>query len=306
MKKTIFFFVLSLMGISQAVAQEYEYVPFVREGVKWVYFYNNDFASNVFDMPEGIQYYSFEMEGVVLINDKLYKPVKLTHYFDSGGRDKEMEDFIPVYLREEDKVVYAIHPDGIQHPKCPVAIDRYIGYPSQGLPLTTSSEEFILYDFNDPKAFYDTFFEVKNISCEFEGLGPYVEYLNADTMIIGNHRSKCHHLKSLYDIDNKIIEGIGYDGTAGMPLFYFEIFIAGLGVKYYLSHVIEDGEIIYKSINYNPDIQVAIDEVDADKTRLSLDPRYYDLMGRVVGTEVPTTPGIYIHQGKKICVSRMP
>lgn len=281
---------------------EYNYVPFVREGVKWVYFYNNDFASNVFDMPEDIQYYSFEMKGDVLINDKHYKPVILTHYFDRGGIDKELEDFIPVYLREEDKLVYAIHPDGIQHPKCPVGIDQYIGYPAQGMPLTTSSEEFVLYDFNDPKAFYDTFFEAKNISFELEGLGPYVEYLNVDTIMVGNHRSKCHHLKSQYVIDNKIIEGIGYDGRAGMPLFYFEQFTAGLGVEYYLSHVIEDGEIIYKSIYYNPDIQVAIDEVEADKAWCPLDPCYYDLMGHCMGTEVPTTPGIYIHQGKKIMV----
>ena len=36
MKKTILFTMLALLGMIQAAAQEYEYVPFVREGVKWV------------------------------------------------------------------------------------------------------------------------------------------------------------------------------------------------------------------------------------------------------------------------------
>ena len=36
------------------------------------------------------------------------------------------------------------------------------------------------------------------------------------------------------------------------------------------------------------------------------DGNYYDLTGRCMGTEVPTTPGIYIHNGNKICVSQMP
>ncbi len=30
------------------------------------------------------------------------------------------------------------------------------------------------------------------------------------------------------------------------------------------------------------------------------------MMGQPVGKDIPTMPGIYIHQGKKICVSRMP
>ena len=36
MKKTLLLTLLALLGMTQAVAQEYEYVPFVREGVKWL------------------------------------------------------------------------------------------------------------------------------------------------------------------------------------------------------------------------------------------------------------------------------
>ena len=35
--KKIVIALIALLGMSQAAAQEYEYVPFVREGVKWFY-----------------------------------------------------------------------------------------------------------------------------------------------------------------------------------------------------------------------------------------------------------------------------
>ena len=234
-----------------AQEQEYEYVPFVREGVKWVYYYYNDLATEALDMPEGTQYLAFEMKGDVEIGGKHYKPVVLTYYYGENGLDKEVEDFVPIYLREEDKVVYAIHADGIQHPQCPAGIYQYISFPNQGLPITASTEEFVLYDFNEPKMFYDTFFEEDNYFLELAGYGSLVEYVKTDTILLGNNRqSKCHHFDYILSDVDKIIEGVGYDGNAGMPLFYFERFITGFQVYYYLSHVIEDGQIIYKSVNY--------------------------------------------------------
>ena len=232
----------------------YEYVPFVREGVKWVYYYLNDFSENVLNMPEGFQYYSFEMGEDVLIGEKYYKPVYLTHYLDKNGTATEVEDFIPIYLREENKVVYAIHPDGIQYPQCPVGIYQLIGWPYNGLPITTTNDEFVLYDFNDPKCFYDTYFDYINTICESEGLGPYIEYEKMEIVPLGNHQSKCYYFNTLESHVNKIIEGVGFDGNYGMPLFYFERLITGFQVQYYLSHVIEDGEIIFKGIHYHPDV----------------------------------------------------
>jgi hypothetical protein len=41
MRKKLLFTLLALLGMTQAVAQEYEYVPFVREGVKWHYSYKD-------------------------------------------------------------------------------------------------------------------------------------------------------------------------------------------------------------------------------------------------------------------------
>ncbi len=281
----------------QPEQDDYEYVPFVREGVKWVYYYDNPFTPDVLDMDSYIQYYSFEMKGDVEIGGKHYKQVSLTHYF--GDNTKEVEDFVPVYLREENKVVYAIHPDGREYPQCPVGISRLI---DRDYSPNTSNDEFILYDFNDPNALYDSI----NIYGEFP---IWITYQYTDTITFGNHHTRCHHYKTAFGSSGKVIEGIGYDGFGGgMPLCYFncrKLKLLPL-VEYYLSHVIEDGEIIYKGLFYDPQIRVGINETMADRTRRNLDPQYYNLMGQPVGKDVPTTPGIYIHQGKKICVSRTP
>ena len=51
MKKIILYTLLMLFGATQALANDYEYVPFVREGVKWVYDYDydghEDFAASI-------------------------------------------------------------------------------------------------------------------------------------------------------------------------------------------------------------------------------------------------------------------
>ena len=69
-----------------------------------------------------------------------------------------------------------------------------------------------------------------------------------------------------------------------------------------LSHVVRDGQIIYKGMRYRDGATDGIDEVVTDMTNRVLDPNYYNLMGQPVGKYLPTTPGIYIHQGKKIIV----
>ena len=69
-----------------------------------------------------------------------------------------------------------------------------------------------------------------------------------------------------------------------------------------LSHVMKDGKIIYKGMRYSQDSMTGIDEVVADKGQRAYDGTYYNLMGQPVGKEVPTTPGIYIHNGNKIIV----
>ena len=258
MKKTFVLVLLALLGMTQLVAQEnYEYVPFVREGVKWVYWYKNDFTYSVLNMPSSLNYWTFEMKGDTVIAGKHYKPVHL-NYMDYNKEEAE-QDFIPVYLREEDKVVYAIHPDGKRHSQCPVGIGEYVSdrYNQRKAP----DGEYIIYDFNDPMELYDSVFD--QIDPEWEWQTKRVTYECTDTIALGGHHVKRHQYKTIYSYINggkdHIIEGVGYDGYNGMPLFYFEYLITGFQVRYGLSHVIEDGQIVYKSESYTDDMYMPLD-----------------------------------------------
>ena len=146
---------------------------------------------------------------------------------------------------------------------------------------------------------------------------------------IGRQKDNFLTTENLIEVDPLIIEGIicrrfAYIGEQGDTLAYI---VQGIGfdsrdmgdlltpftrkpdpnADYQewcgLSHVIKDGKIIYKGMRYREGAYDAIDEVVTDQRRM-MDDNYYDLMGRAVGKEVPTTPGIYIHNGNKICVSR--
>ena len=257
MKKILIIQILALQGISQLTAQDYEYVPFVREGVKWVYWYKNDFTNSVLDMPCSLNYWTFEMKGDTVIDGKHYKPVHLC-YMDYNKEEAE-QDFIPVYLREEGKVVYAIHPDRKRYSQCPVGIGGYVSdsYNQRRAP----EGEYVLYDFNDPIELYDNVFN--QIDPEWEWQTKHVTYECTDTINIGGHHVKRHQYKTRYSYINggkdHIIEGVGYDGFNGMPLFYFEYLITGFQVRYGLSHVIEDGKVIYKSTSYTDDMYTPLD-----------------------------------------------
>ena len=108
MKKTLLFTLLALLGMSQAAAQEYEYVPFVREGVKWVY------AIKDYDVWHVTAHYpaygdcivhrTLELRGDTVINGKVYKAMHKC----VDDEISEPSDEVPVYLREEDKVVNGI------------------------------------------------------------------------------------------------------------------------------------------------------------------------------------------------------
>ena len=284
MKKTLLITILALLGITQAMAQEYEYVPFVREGVKWVYYINYPEWSNPNpNFNVGLNYRTLEIKGDVVINGKTYKAM---HKYSGDAIDPH-NDTIPIYLREEDNVVYGIIPDGKMYYDCPIKIswliDEYNG------------EEFVLYDFNDQASFWDSIINIDNFDC--------FEYLSTDTIPLGTHQAK-RHINTNGDLEFYMVEGVGIDWPGQGYTLYF--FMGGLlhgSPIYHFSHVIEDGQIIYKGFNFDSGNATAIDEVVAEKPQpRQYDDNYYNLMGQPVGKDIPTTPGIYIHHGKKIVV----
>ena len=295
MKKFFIISFLALLGITQAAAYNNEYVPFVREGVKWVYYYINSGYIPYEGLTVGTVYLNLEIKGDTIINGKTYKAMH--KYY--GDEINNLNDTIPVYLREENRVVYGIVPDGKVNPDCfvgygPVPV---FGYESNSIfSLVWDGEEFVLYDFNNTQNYYEDFYSYWNDPYDPN----FFSYIGCDTITIGNRFAKRHKLTENYHEDY-IIEGIGFDGmNPGYTLAYFYMQMANYP-RFHLSHVIEDGRIIYKGIHYDPNNVTGIDELAADKARQA-DGNYYNLMGQPMGKQLPTAPGIYIHHGKKIIV----
>ena len=492
MKKTLLLTLLALLGMTQAVAQEYEYVPFVREGVKWVYSIWEEYTVENPDNPtrgDNWYYRTLELKGDTIINGKTYKAMHKC----VADEMSEPSDVIPIYLREEDKKVYGIVPDGKFYDDAPIG-DFQFGT-QEYFDAIHSGQEFLLYDFTDPVAYWDSIsnhtidFQVDTIMVGdhfakryksgiyqfIEGIGlvggncyplgffivwkqqPYGEsyklekvienektvYLNGDDfendrympliregvkwvnerVVVNNGDTTCYYYtyefkgnhplrdndnftyKALYryegrhhqlDIDNdSLVAGLRennsniyffrnepwdqvvshgcdminlnqdkmlyYDLKRGLCEEYYEYYhndilvgdqidpimidgylcnrevfskngkqlayvVEGIGFDSYdlgdlltpftrkpapdaeyqewcgLSHVVKNGQIIYKGMRYRDGAADGIGEVVADGTRRPLDANYYNLMGQPVGKDVPTVPGIYIHQGKKIVV----
>ena len=226
MKKFLIATLMSLLGMTQVVAQEYEYVPFVREGVKWVCFYMN---SNNESLPLGQVFFTLEFKGDTEIGGKMYKAL---HKY-SGEDIDSGDDVIPIYMREENKVVYGIVPDGKTYDDCLIN-----GFGEEGIAdKVAAGEEFILYDFNDAVAF------IKDRLI----LPPYVErkVITDEVGLYG--RQAMRYIFHSNTRDYCIIEGIGYDGLSdGYPL---GVHSSG-GIRFQLSHVIENGKDVYRSEHY--------------------------------------------------------
>ena len=93
-----------------------------------------------------------------------------------------------------------------------------------------------MYEFNETEAYYKYIYALER---------DHFNYLGIDKVDVGGQQVNRHTFNH-YGFDFYIIEGIGYDGfDPGYPLSY------GTDMyPYYLSHVVQDGRIIYKGVNY--------------------------------------------------------
>ena len=242
MKKLFLILMLALLGMTQTVAQDYEYVPFVREGVKWVYYITNYHGGpSDYDPNPRTIYRTLEIKGDTVINGKSYK---IMHKYDGDGFNLESEkDEIPIFLREEDKIVYGLVPEGTMYydlQDCLIGDTRFIPFET-----VYSGAEFVLYDFNDPVAFWTSLVDNADDGHQYD-------HISMDTIVVGNHLAKRYVGEVIGEFE--IIEGIGYSGHSSYPLGAFQGSGSGvMSAHTYFSHVIEDGKIIYKTDNYNDD-----------------------------------------------------
>ena len=138
--KKITFLLLGLLMITSASADEYQYSPLVKEGKKWVEYYEN-----TMDFTSGIIYYQFK--GETEINGVTYH-----NLYATLNSDKIANETTPIaYVREQDRKVFAIVNESnvVDFPQgyYPLEIDR--------CQYDASSNEFFIYDFNDITSPYD-------------------------------------------------------------------------------------------------------------------------------------------------------
>ena len=233
MKKAIIIILLALLGMTQAIAQEYEYVPFVREGVKWVYHHVHDeFYGEIPGMANGDVEATLELKGDTVIDGKTYKAMHKYH----GDAINTENDTIVIYLREEDKIVYGIVPNGCVYPDCKIDWGSLVN--DMVLNKIREGEEFVLYNFKDPQHYYEEMLE----TATKDG---FLSYIYTDTVTIGNRQALCHlfHAFGGGKHTNAVIEGIGFVGFRGYTLSYWDGDPMA-GPYFYMAQVIENGENI--------------------------------------------------------------
>lgn len=262
------------------MAQEAEYAPIVREGVKRVYVFNHH---GVETDGGPIVYYTEEMKGETTLNGRQY--MNLYRYY---GDELDVNTMLPyAYVREQDKKVYAVLDENNK------LEDGDFNVYKNGDPVIKTEDfestgEYLIYDFNDFVAFYDTY--------------SYKQVQSTGEIEVNGHMCKAYYL----DENQRylILEGVGSVTDRGLLFPMTGRWVNGphphtLG----LSHVIENGEVVYKSPRYDELkdklTPTAVVDLKTTETR-SGDNRYYNLMGQPVAK--PTQPGIYIHQGNKIVI----
>lgn len=239
MKRSILLVALALLAVSQVAANEYMYTPFVREGVKWIYYYVNEDGFYPADpvLGNGKVYMNLEFKGDTVINGLTYKAMHKYH----GGAINADNDTVPIYMREKDKIVYAIVPDGKMYSDCPIGNS----YSPDIYDLISEGKEFILYDFNDPVAYSD---RLVNQS----GYDDQYQHLYTDTIAIGSHLAK-QYVGNLWG-DFRMIEGVGIDALSSYTLDFFMVLPTGYGTYFGLSHVVEGGDIVYRGQKFDESI----------------------------------------------------
>ncbi len=300
MKKTLLIALFALLGLAQSVAQEDDYLPIVREGVKWV---NEKVIVNNGDTT--CYYYKYEFSGDDSTCTNLIGDInKACYYYTGHHLDVKSDSLIAGML-------------GSSFVTC-FRNDAYFKNLREGrmmmqFDMMADGGTVILYRFGDYGSddYYLWIHQFLNNNPDiYPHFKPFLtseNFKKVDPITIeGTECERYAYVGEDGDTLAYVVEGVGFDsrdmGDLLTPFTRRPDPTADHQEWCGLCHVVKDGKVIYKGMRYSPNNRTGIDEVVEDKVNRPLDPRYYDLMGRAVGTEVPQTPGIYIHQGKKIVV----
>lgn len=299
MKKSIFIILFTLQGMIQIVAQDSDYLPIIREGVKWV---NEKVIVNNGDTTRF--YYNYEFSGKDSVYTDMMNNLHDACYYYLGEHLNVDRDSLIAGLRDRNQVFITCMRNHAYEKV------RSEGRQMFDLSLILDGGSRQLYDFRSNYMNIHYYLMCEYYWCNYGGYDEDVtedNLVEMEPLIIDG--VECGRIAYL-DENGKplayIIEGIGFDsydmGDMLTPFTRQPDHDADYQEWCGLSHVIKDGKIIYKGMRYKSDPHVGIDEVTRDESNLMMDGNYYNLMGQPVGKDIPTAPGIYIHQGKKIVV----
>ena len=241
------FFALAFSLIASA------YVPLVREGVKWVYYWDYDNEPN-----DGVIYhceYAMEISGDSVVNGVTYKKLYFHPLSEPIGLSEPF-----ALVREENKVVY-INSEPYNLPMIDwAAFDWYWYIELNGTTPMVAGEttnEWVLYDFNDVN---HPFSNLTTDAIEECG-GRYCaipEYTYSETIELQGESAKVY----VADFPTQyLIEGLGYVGLLDMTYPQGWVYTAAnvcsampIGYPFYyyeFSYLADnEGNVLYKGPAY--------------------------------------------------------
>ena len=181
--KKLYILITALLGVLGSQAQTSDdYVPLVREGVRWVYLYSDVTASSNEDdiifKGQGDYAYFMEFRGDTVINDITYKKLYL-----SMSRNFDEWHLTPIaYMREENK--------------------RVLGFDANNI----ADGENVYYDFGDMAAFAQEIYEMNPYWYE----SPFT--VTPFTVTVAGQPRNAYKIDNGWEWDySLVIEGIGND-----------------------------------------------------------------------------------------------
>ena len=289
----------------QVMARDYECFSLVREGVTWV---NEKVIINHGDTTR--YYYKYEFSGFDSVETNLAGDINNACYYYTGDHLDVKQDSLIAGLRENTYSGFSRVTCYRNNAYYKILDEKRNMLPT---PMYLDGGTIVLYEFGEVEEInfiLSFFFMVQGWLDESEHFLTTKNFTAVEPIEIeGIKCSRCSYVNDQSDTLAYIVQGIGFDsydmGDLLTPFTRKPDPDADYQEWCGLSHVVKDGKIIYKGMRYREGAYDAVDEVVADQRR-PLDSNYYDLMGRAVGKDVPTTPGIYIHNGQKICIGQMP
>ncbi len=315
MKKVFIFTLLALLGLFQAAAQDDNYLPLVREGVQWV---NEKVIINHGDTTS--YFYKYEIFGEDTRHwNSLDRFNHACYYYTGEKLDVELDSLISGLSEEiqhDNSLEFSEVTSSYNNAYAKMLEEQRLFVPLMSYAISgnkilywyggdTDNNFTLNYYFICTDYYVDYLSEIGQDITDIDLLTAENFTMIDPIEIEGVECTRCAYVNEQGDTMCYVVEGIGFDSKCMGDLLTPFTRMPDPNADYQeycgLSHVVKDGKIIYKGMRYREDQYTGIGEVAADQ-RHPQDGNYYDLMGRAVGKDVPTMPGIYIHNGKKIVV----